>query len=187
MAVAGDLVAKSKARGWGLQLRLSMLVLLALASIAEGAGSSTLVAGFLAGMILVRLGPSDRLSLQISGVADGFFIPLFFVLLGAELDLRALISDPRAIALAVAMAVAALVAHLVGSLLTGATQRIPTGLAASAQLGLPAAAAGLALSSHVLSPSVAAALVAGGCLTLLPATIGASQLRATSVRHASGP
>jgi hypothetical protein len=46
------------------------------------------------------------------------------------------------------------------------------GLAASAQLGLPAAAASLGLATHLLAPADAAALVAAGCLTLIPATLG---------------
>jgi hypothetical protein len=37
---------------------------------------------------------------------------------------------------------------------------------------MPAAAASLGLSTHILSPAVAAALVAAGCLTLIPATVG---------------
>jgi Kef-type K+ transport system membrane component KefB len=171
---------KSRTKGWAIQLRLSVLLLLALASIAEGTGASLLVAGFVAGMILVRIGQPDRLALQISGVANGFFVPLFFVLLGAELDLRALVSDPKAIAFAVALAVGAVVVHLVASLITGSSRRVATGLAASAQIGLPAAVASLAIASHALSPAIAAALVAAGCLTLAPATVGVARLASES-------
>jgi Kef-type K+ transport system membrane component KefB len=175
-----DILDKSRSRGWALQLRFSILVLLALASIAEGIGGSLLVAGFVAGMVLVRIGQPDRLALQISGVANGFFVPLFFVLLGAELDLRALASDPKAIAFAVALAVGAVTVHLVASFVTGTSQRLATGLASSAQLGLPAAAASLAITSHALNPAHAAALVAAGCLTLAPAAFGAARVAADS-------
>jgi hypothetical protein len=37
---------------------------------------------------------------------------------------------------------------------------------------MPAAAASLGLSTHLLAPADAAALVAAGCLTLIPATVG---------------
>ncbi len=50
------------------------------------------------------------------------------------------------------------------------------GLLASAHLGFPAAAAALGTASHALSPAVAAALVAGGRLTLVLASIGAALL-----------
>ncbi|MEA2618301.1 MAG: hypothetical protein QOE72_4084 [Chloroflexota bacterium] len=169
----GPLFTESRSRHWALQLRLSVLLLVGLSAIAERTGASALVAGFLAGMILVQLREPDRLSLQLAGLGNGFFVPMFFVLLGAELDLRAMLHSPSRLALAAALALAAVVTHLAGALAAGRRDRVATGLAASAQLGMPAAAASLGLSSHLLSPADAAALVAAGCLTLVPATAGA--------------
>ena len=163
---------ESLQRGWAWQVRISLVLLLGLSAIAQETGASTLVAGFLAGMILVRLHESDRLALQFSGVANGFFVPLFFVLLGAELNLRALFTSPSRILLAIGLAVAAVITHVVAARVAGHERYLATGLAASAQLGMPAAAASLGLSSGLLGPAEAAALVAGGCLTLIPATIG---------------
>src|SRR5262249_11670861 len=162
---------ESEQRRWALRLRLSVLLLLVLAAIADRTGGSLLVAGFAAGIVLRRFREPTRLALQLSGLAEGFFVPAFFVLLGASLSLRSLISDPRAVTLAVAMAAAGV--HLVAAAVAAEPQRVPTGLLASAQLGLPAAAAALGQASHSLSPATAAALVAGGCLTLVPATVGA--------------
>src|SRR5215469_6289648 len=167
---------ESMQRRWALQLRLSVLLLLVLAAIADRSGGSLLVAGFAAGIVLRRFGEPTRLALQLSGLADGFFVPAFFVLLGASLNLRSLAGDPRAIILAVTLAVAAVAIHLVAATVATRKQRVPSGLLASAQLGLPAAAAALGLSTNALSPAIAAALVAGGCLTLLPAALGATLL-----------
>ena len=169
----------SMQRGWGLQIRLSLLMLLVLVAIADRTGASILVAGFVAGMILVRLGEGRRLEIQLIGVANGFLVPIFFVLLGARIDLRALAADPAAVEVAVALAVGAVVTHVAAALVAGRDQRLASGLAASAQLGLPAAAASLGLASHRLSPALAAALVAAGCLTLIPASIGAAMLART--------
>jgi Kef-type K+ transport system membrane component KefB len=163
---------ESLQRGWAWQVRISLVLLLGLSAIAQETGASTLVAGFLAGMILVRLHESDRLALQFTGVANGFFVPLFFVLLGAELNLRALLTEPSRILLAIGLASAAVITHVIAARVAGRERHIATGLAASAQLGMPAAAASLGLSSGLLSPADAAALVAGGVLTLIPATIG---------------
>jgi len=170
---------ESMQRRWALQLRLSVLLLLVLAAIADRSGGSLLVAGFAAGIVLRHFGEPSRLALQLSGLADGFFVPAFFVLLGASLNLRSLAADGRAIVLAVALPVAAVAVHLVAARVAVEKQRVPSGLLASAQLGLPAAAAALGLSSRALSPAIAAALVAGGCLTLLPATVGAILLART--------
>ena len=167
-----ELRDQSLSRGWALQLRVSLLLLLGLSAIADRTGASTLVAGFLAGMVLVRLREPDRLSLQLSGVGNGFFVPLFFVLLGAQLDLRALVSSPSRIALALLLAAAAVLTHVIAAAVMTRSHRVATGLAASAPLGMPAAAASLGLSTHLLAPADAAALVAAGCLTLIPATVG---------------
>lgn len=166
----------SRERGWALQLRLSLLLLLVLGTIADRTGASTLVAGFVAGMVLNRLREPDRLEIQLTGIASGFFVPIFFLLLGARVDLRSLAAAPSAIAVALAMAVGAVAVHLLGALIAGKQQRVASGLAASAQLGLPAAAASLGLANHVLTPALAAALVAAGCLTLVPASIGGALL-----------
>ena len=163
---------ESLQRGWAWQVRISVVLLLGLSAIAQETGASTLVAGFLAGMILVRLRESDRLALQFTGVANGFFVPLFFVLLGAELNLRALLTEPSRILLAIGLVCAAVITHVIAARVAGHERFIATGLAASAQLGMPAAAASLGLSTGLLTPADAAALVAGGVLTLIPATIG---------------
>lgn len=177
---------RSRSRGWALQLRLTLLILIALTYVAAQTGGSTLLAGFGAGLVLSRLRTPERLELQLSGLAEGFFVPAFFVLLGAQLDFRALAGDPRAILLAIAMAAAALAIHVAAAVLVAPSPRIPFGLAASAQLGLPAAAASLGLATGHLSPAIAAGLVAAGCLTVLPASFGTRRL-ADALKPTSSP
>ena len=167
---------RSRTRGWALQLRLTLLVLISLTLVATQTGGSTLLAGFGAGLVLSRLRTPERLGVQLSGIAEGFFVPAFFVLLGAELDFRALAQDPRAILLALAMAAAALAIHVVAALFAAPSPRAPFGLAAAAQLGLPAAAASLGLATGHLSAALAAGIVAAGCITVLPASLGTRRL-----------
>lgn len=184
-SLADEAKRESKHRHWALQLRLSVLLLLALAAIAEGTGASLLVAGFAAGIVLRQFDEPNRLAQQLTGLASGFFVPAFFVLLGASLDLSALAHSPSAIGLALAMAIGATAAHVVASFVAGKQARLPAGLLASAQLGLPAAAAALGLASGVLEPAVAAALVTGGVLTLIPASAGALLLAGNPVVETS--
>lgn len=167
---------RSRSRGWALQLRLTLLILIGLTLVATQTGGSSLLAGFGAGLVLSRLRTPKRLEVQLSGIAEGFFVPAFFVLLGAQLDFRALAGDPRAILLAVAMGAAAIAIHVVAALLAAPSPRVAFGLAASAQLGLPAAAASLGLATGHLSPALAAGLVAAGCITVLPASLGTRRL-----------
>lgn len=167
---------RSRSRGWALQLRLTLLILIMLTLVATQTGGSTLLAGFGAGLVLSRLQTPERLELQLSGIAEGFFVPAFFVLLGAELDFRALAGDPGAIALAIAMGAAALAIHVGAAIVAAPVPKAAFGLAASAQLGLPAAAASLGLATGHLSPALAAGVVAAGCITVLPASLGTRRL-----------
>jgi Kef-type K+ transport system membrane component KefB len=167
---------RSQTRGWALQLRVTLLILVVLSLIATRTGGSTLLAGFGAGLVLARLREPTRLEVQLSGIAEGFFVPAFFVLIGSELDLRSLAGDPSAIMLALALAAGGMAIHLAASRLVGPRPWSGFGLAAAAQLGLPAAAASLGLGAGSLSPAVAAAIVLAGCLTVLPAAIGTRRL-----------
>jgi Kef-type K+ transport system membrane component KefB len=167
---------RSQTRGWALQLRVTLLILVVLSLIAARTGGSTLLAGFGAGLVLARLREPARLEVQLSGIAEGFFVPAFFVLIGAQLDLRSLAGDPQAILLAFVMAACALGIHLAAGRVVAPKPWSGFGLAAAAQLGLPAAAASLGLSTGSLTPAVAAALVLAGCLTVLPASLGTRRL-----------
>ena len=85
---------RSKRRGWALDLRLSLAVLFGLAWIAQERGTSVLLGGFAMGLVVAAIGGPKRLSTQVRGIAEGFFVPLFFVVLGARLDVSALVDHP---------------------------------------------------------------------------------------------
>lgn len=178
----------SKQRHWALDLRLSLLVLFLLAWIAQKGGASILIAGFGAGLAVAVIGGPKRLSTQMRGVADGFFIPLYFVVLGAQLDLGGLVHHPAILALAGALAALNVLIHLLAVAL--ARRPVAAGLAASAQLGVPAAVASLGLSEHVLSPEVASAIVLAAVVSLGVCTLGVEQLvrrNAPAPSAAGGP
>src|SRR5262249_9140761 len=69
----------SKDRHWALDLRLSLLVLFSLSALAVHFGTSILIAGFAAGAIVSLIGQPKRFFKQLLGIAEGFFVPLFFV------------------------------------------------------------------------------------------------------------
>jgi Kef-type K+ transport system membrane component KefB len=164
----------SKQRHWALDLRLALLVLFFLAWLAQRSGTSVLIAGFGAGVTVALVGGPKRLSTQIRGIADGFFVPLYFVTLGAQLDLGGLFSHPAMIALAGALAGLNVAIHLVAAL---AGRLSPgAGLAATAQLGVPAAVASLGLAEGVLSSEIATAIVASSVVSLIICTIGIDRL-----------
>jgi Kef-type K+ transport system membrane component KefB len=165
---------EGKHRHWAIDLRVALVALFALAWVAQSTGASILIAGFGAGLMLAATGGPERLSTEVLGIAGGFFVPLFFVLLGASLQLRGVVTHPSILALTVLLVVLAVAVHAIAGLATG--QRVATGVLASAQLGVPSAMAALGLSEHVLSDTQAAAIVTAAMVTVVIAGAGAAAL-----------
>jgi Kef-type K+ transport system membrane component KefB len=165
----------SKASGWALDLRVSLLVLFTLAWLATLIGTSILVAGFAVGLVAAWLGGPKRFSRQVTGVAQGLFVPLFFVVLGASLDLRAIETQPSLVGLAAALVGLNVAVHLAARILT--RQPLGAGLAATAQLGVPAAVVTLGLREHVISAAVGGAIILAALGSLATTVAGTYLLR----------
>jgi Kef-type K+ transport system membrane component KefB len=168
----------SRQRGWALDLRVSLLVLFGLAALATKFGTSILIAGFAAGMIVALAGEPRRLTQQLVGLAEGFFVPFFFVTLGARLDFRALESSGSDLALVAMLAVSIVICHVA----VARVIRLPwgAGLLASAQLGLPAGVVALGLTEGILTAGEGAAIVASALITLGVSSAGAVLLSRTA-------
>jgi Kef-type K+ transport system membrane component KefB len=153
----------SKSGGFGLELRLSLIVLLTLAGLAQSFGVTIMIAGFAFGLAIAANGLPHRLGRQIFAVTEGFFSPLFFVVLGAQIDIRALFSNPNLLLLSAALFVGALLVHLSG-LVFGLPARFA--VASAAQLGVPTAAIAIGQQTGVLSSGQAAAIMLAALLTI---------------------
>ena len=164
----------SREREWALDLRLSLLALFGLSALATWFGTSVLIAGFAAGMVIALAGEPRRLAQQLLGIAEGFFVPFFFVSLGARLNFRSLASSRSEILLALVLVVAIIVCHVVIAVVM--RMPWPAGLLASAQLGLPAGVVALGLTEGLITPGQGAAIVASAVVTLGVSSIGAAML-----------
>jgi Kef-type K+ transport system membrane component KefB len=165
---------RSKRRGWALDLRLSLAVLFGLAWIAQQSGTSVLLAGFGMGLVVAAIGGPKRLSTQVRGVAEGFFVPLFFVVLGARLDVSALVDHPDLLLVTAALIVLNVVIHALAALAT--RQPRSAGLIATAQLGVPAAVVQIGLQEHVITPGLGAAITVAALATLGLSALGTNLL-----------
>ncbi|HYM46800.1 MAG TPA: cation:proton antiporter [Solirubrobacteraceae bacterium] len=164
-----------KRRRWALDLRVALIVLFGLGWLAQRTGASLLIAGFGTGLMVALIGGPKRLSTEVLGIAGGFFIPLFFVVLGAGLDLGGLFEDPAMLGLAAALAALNVAAHLLGASAT--RQQGAAGLVASAQMGVPAALIALGVPAHVITPKQATAIIAAALISILACSAGAGRLR----------
>src|ERR1700736_130606 len=153
---------------FALELRISLIVLFALCTLAVFTHVSIMLAGFALGLIVSAVGEPRRLARQLFGITEGFFGPLFFVWLGASLQVRELGENPWLILLGIGLGVGAILAHGVGRLFG---QPLTLAVLSAAQLGVPVAAATVGTELHLLAPGERSALMLGALVTVATTSI----------------
>lgn len=161
----------SEKRAFALELRVNLVILFALAAVAVRTHVSIMLAGFTFGLAVSAIGEPRRLARQLFALTEGFLGPLFFVWLGASLDLRALGHHTSFIVLGVALGVGAVVAH---ATMRALGQPVSVAALGAAQLGVPVGAATLGSRLGLLEPGEPAALLLGALVTVLIATLASA-------------
>jgi len=154
----------SKADHLGLELRISLALLILVAALAVHLHASVMIAGFTLGVALASIGVPHRLARQLFGVSEGFFAPIYFVWLGSSIDIRQTFHSRDAILLAVLLAVGALMSHLPSLMFQQPKRSV---LLASAQLGIPAAAVTLGSANGVVNGAQSGAIMLSALATML--------------------
>jgi Kef-type K+ transport system membrane component KefB len=176
---------EGKQRGWAIDLRIALAVLVTLAFIGQKVGSSLLVAGFGTGLVVAAAGGPKRLSQEVLGLGQGFLVPLFFVLLGAKVELRALGNGGNAIPLAFLLIACAVAVHVIACAVIRAPLAI--GLLASAQIGVPSAVIALGLPAHAIGEGQAAAIFCAALASVVVSSAGAALLRRRQAQATAHP
>ena len=174
----------SEDRKFALELRIQLALLFALSGLAVAGHVSVMLAGFSFGLVVAAVGEPRRLAHQLFAVSDGFLGPVFFVWLGASLDLRALAGTPAMVLLGVCLGAGTLLVH--GSLrLLG--QPLPLAVLSASQLGVPVAAATIGSQLDLLEPGEASALILGALITIGASAAAGSRAARTFARNAEAP
>ncbi len=166
----------SRERRFGLELRISLLVLLGLASLAQSFGVSVMIAGFSLGLAIAANGVPHRLAKQLFAVTEGLFAPVFYVLLGASIDFRTVFVDSRLILLSILLLGFGLVSHLSGMAFG---QKFGEAGLSAASLGIPTAVVSIGLTSHAISSGEGAAFTLAMLLSVIMATFFARKIKAS--------
>jgi Kef-type K+ transport system membrane component KefB len=162
----------SKKRNFGIELRVSLIVLLVLAGIAQKFSLSVMIAGFVVGLALAVHGVPHRLAKQLFALTEGLFAPFFFVWLGAQIDIRAAFANGHLLLLAGLLALFAILSHAV-TIFMGAP--LSLSIVSSAQLGVPVAVVTIGQSSGILTAGQGGAIMLAALLSIL-ATLVATTL-----------
>lgn len=178
----------SEDRRLAVELRISLAVLFAMAALAVATHSSIMLAGFTLGLAFAAVGEPRRLAKQMFALTEGFFAPIFFVWLGATLNLRQLAAHPAALGLGLALGFTAILVHALPALPglpTAMRQPWPVAVSTSAQLGVPVAAATLGTQLGVLAPGEDAALLLGALVTIAAVSACSGRVAAIARRQAA--
>jgi len=154
-------------------VRLTALLLVALLAIAEDFGLDVVLGAFIAGIITKQLVPTSEQSVlqtKVEGIAFGIFIPIFFIVSGARLDISSILANPSLlfvffVLLLIVRGIPQFV--LYRRAIPHAKERAGYSLYVATALPIIVAVTSVELASGFMDPSVAAALVGAGALSVL--------------------
>jgi Kef-type K+ transport system membrane component KefB len=179
-----------------LAVRWFVVLVFALALLANKLGLDLLLGGFAAGLItrqVLRKSEVEVFDSKLNAVAFGFFVPFFFVVSGLRLDVDALFSSVSSVAKLLLFFVLFLVVRgtpallLYRGVLPLREDRMALALFSSTQLPLVVAITTLAVREGHMRSATAAALVGAGALSTLAGPLhGLRMRRIAAEKRAAG-
>lgn len=132
---------------------------------AEALGVEIILGAFLAGAVLSfsNRGEKTELHDKLDAIGYGFFIPIFFINVGANFDLRALLASPAALLLLPVLVISAYLVKLLPALLFRLIvpwrETLAAGTLLSSRLSLIIAASAIALELDMITGATNAAVI----------------------------
>ncbi|WP_147533255.1 cation:proton antiporter family protein [Bacillus marasmi] len=93
--------------------RAVFALIIFLVALSESVGAENILGAFLAGVLVSLLSPNQELVHKLDSFGYGFLIPIFFVMVGAKLDVWTLLSDPNLLLLVPLLLLALLLSKLI--------------------------------------------------------------------------
>jgi Kef-type K+ transport system membrane component KefB len=185
------LVATTMGTSGQLAVRLSILVIVALAALAAEFGLDVILGAFSAGIvvgIVIRGSEAREFLGKLDAVGYGFLIPVFFIVTGMGYDLDALTSDPAALALVPGFALLFLLVRGVPAMLLyrralPRMERMSLALFSASALPLLVAITQIGLDTHTMRTDVAVSLIGAGMVSVLIYPLLALTVHRRAERH----
>ncbi len=155
-----------------IRVRGAFALMVAWVVLAEALGVEVILGAFLAGaMVGLLAGREEEAALhdKLDAIGYGFFVPIFFINVGLNFNLQALISSPRTLLLVLVLVVLAYLVKLVPALTYRARfswrETLAGGFLLSSRLSLIIAASAIALSVGAISEVVNSAIILVAVIT----------------------
>lgn len=151
-------------------------------ALAQGLGVEVILGAFMAGVIvsLVSADEGSVLRPKLNALGYGFFIPIFFILVGAELDLGALVRAPHGLYVVPVLTLMAFAVKYAAALvfrpLFGWREVAALGTLTSARLSLIVAVAAIGFEIGAIDEATNAGIVLVAVITVIVAPVAFNRL-----------
>jgi Kef-type K+ transport system membrane component KefB/Trk K+ transport system NAD-binding subunit len=148
-----------------IKVRIAIAIMLVLVALSELIGSEIILGAFMAGMVIRLIStPSDaHVEEQLETIGYGFFIPIFFIQVGTEIDIPGMLASSNIGVLVPILVVSAIVVKLLPALIFKSVfswrESLGAGLLLSARLSLIIAAVAIGVRLEVISAEVQSVII----------------------------
>lgn len=151
--------------------RAVFTLMLVLVGLSQVLGYEAILGAFLAGALVSLLSPNPAMVQKLDSFGYGFLIPIFFVMIGVDLDLWKLFSDPQVFVIIPLLLGAFLLAKLLPALWLskwyGWKTAWSVGFLISAKLTLVIAAAKVGLQMKLIDQNMSSAIILVGVISCI--------------------
>ena len=182
---AGRLLNRLSDTSAQLRVRASLTLALAFGVLAYRFGFASILGAFAAGLLvrivnLARGSPHPQFRIKLEGIGFGFLVPIFFISTGVEFPVKALFTNPTALAEVPLFLAALLLVRGLPALLyvrfAGRRRAEAAGLLQATTLTFVIVATQIGLATEKITPTAAASLLAAGLLSSVLFPAGAKRL-----------
>ncbi|WP_088103488.1 monovalent cation:proton antiporter family protein [Halalkalibacter urbisdiaboli] len=146
-----------------LDTRAIFTLIILLVALSESVGAENILGAFLAGVLVSLLSPNPEMVHKLDSFGYGFLIPIFFVMVGVELDIWALFENREVLLLIPLLFIALLMSKLLPSLLLlrwyDWKTAVGAGFLLTSTLSLVIAAASIGERIGVITEELSSALI----------------------------
>ena len=150
-------------------IRAVFALIILLVALAEGVGAEYILGAFLAGVVVSLLNPNEEMVEKLDSFGYGFFIPIFFIMVGVDLNIPSLVKEPSLLIIIPILILAFIVSKLIPVFLIkrwfDLKTTIASGFLLTSTLSLVIAAAKIAEQLKTISPETSGLLILSAVIT----------------------